>query len=347
MQEREEMSGGARQRLSPLAAWLRWVVLAMLIAVVQPAWALRCLSDGGADSLTEPIGGVASYPTDAQDGYVIWVSPPRTTTGYCYKDYGGDALAFSEKVYFYANPRMQDPAAWGLEIGIRYGGRDYFGLGSGPGARVETTTEVGPCLPRDFAWGRCEKVPLSITYQVVVRKKGQWMQPPNDIYAVFQFDGKYGLNAARSSFQYRLSGLSRLKPTPCLVDVLVTPEPGIVNFGQVQASGNGFLPAVPRRRFSLSLTKKCSIPIRVDGYFEATKGTVQNGLLVPAANSNFGIGLEDSQGKAIEFNKQFTLTQFAANVANQTVMLDAVLKSFGPPKIGPFDAAATIRIFLY
>ena len=122
------------------------VVLAMLIAVVQPAWALRCLSDGGADSLTEPIGGVASYPTDAQDGYVIWVSPPRTTTGYCYKDYGGDALAFPRR-FTYANPRMQDPAAWGLEIGIRYGGRDYFGLGSGLGARVETTTEVGPCSP--------------------------------------------------------------------------------------------------------------------------------------------------------------------------------------------------------
>ncbi|MGU4703816.1 fimbrial protein, partial [Burkholderia cepacia] len=98
---------------------------------------------------------------------------------------------------------------------------------------------------------------------------------------------------------------------------------------------------------SLSLSKKCSIPIRVDGYFEATKGAVQNGLLVPAKDSNFGIGLEDSQGKPIDFNKQFTLTQFAANVANQTVMLDAVLKSFGPPKIGPFDAAATIRIFLY
>ena len=275
------------------------------------------------------------------------LTPPRTTTGYCYKDYGGDALKFSEKVYFYANPRSQDPAAWGLEIGIRYGGQDYFGLGSGPSARVETNTTVGTCSQWDFDRGRCEKVPLSITYQVVIRKKGQWMQPPNDIYAVFQFDGKYGLNAARSSFQYRLSGLSRLKPTPCLVDVLVTPEPGIVNFGQVQASGNGFLPAVPRRRFSLSLTKKCSIPIRVDGYFEATKGTVQNGLLVPAANSNFGIGLEDSQGKPIEFNKQFTLTQFAANVANQTVLLDAVLKSFGPPKIGPFDASATIRIFLY
>ncbi|MGU2443866.1 fimbrial protein [Burkholderia cenocepacia] len=341
------MSGGAKQRVSPFATWLRWAVLAMLIAVAQPAWALRCLADGGADSLTEPIGGVASYPTDAPDGYVIWVSPPRTTTGYCYKDYGRAALNFAEQVYFYANPRSQDPAAWGLEIGIRYGGRDYFGLGSGPGARVETTTTVGTCSQWNFDRGLCPKVPLSITYQVVVRKKGQWMQPPNDIYAVFQFDGKGGLNAARSSFQYRLSGLSRLKPTPCLVDVLVTPEPGIVNFGQVQTTGNGFLPAVPRRRFSLSLSKKCSIPIRVDGYFEATKGAVQNGLLVPAKDSNFGIGLEDSQGKPIDFNKQFTLTQFAANVANQTVMLDAVLKSFGPPKIGPFDAAATIRIFLY
>ncbi|KAB0633272.1 fimbrial protein [Burkholderia stagnalis] len=341
------MSGRVRRRVSPLAAWLRWGVLAMLIVAAQPAWALRCLTGSGADSLTEPIGGVASYPTDAPDGYVIWVSPPRTTTGYCYKDYGGAALKYAERVYFYANPDSQVPAAWGLEIGIRYGGRDYFGLGSGPSARVETDTVVRACSQWDFDRGRCQNAPLSITYQVVVRKKGRWVQPPSDIYAVFQFDGEGGLNAFRSSFRYRLSGLSRLKPTPCLVDVLVTPEPGIVNFGQVQMSGNGFLPAVPRKRFSLSLTKQCSIPIRVDGYFEATKGTVQNGLLVPAQDSNFGIGLEDSQGKAIDFNKQFTLTQFPANVANQTVMLDAVLKSFGPPKIGPFNASATIRIFLY
>lgn len=35
--------------------------------------------------------GVASYPTDAPDGYVIWVSPVRTTSGYCYKDLGTTA----------------------------------------------------------------------------------------------------------------------------------------------------------------------------------------------------------------------------------------------------------------
>ncbi|WP_431822276.1 fimbrial protein [Burkholderia sp. F1] len=342
------MSGGAGQRVSPVAAWLRWVVLAVLVAAVQPAWALRCLTNGGSPSLTEPIGGVASYPTDAPDGYVIWVSPPRTTSGYCYKDQdGGKNLEVVDRIYFYANPAHMTPAAWGLEIGIRYGGADYFNATSNPGGGVPTKFSVPPCSQYDFDRGRCEKTKISIDYQIVVRKKGAWVQPTNDIYPVFQFDGELGLNGKATSFRYQLSGMRNLKPTPCLVDVLVTPEPGIVNFGQVQTSGRGFQPAVPRKRFSLSLTKKCSIPVRVDGYFEATKGSVQNGLLVPAADSNFGIGIEDSQGKAIEFNKQFVLTQFPANLANQTVMLDAVLKSFGPPKIGPFNASATIRIFLY
>lgn len=34
-------------------------------------------------------------------------------------------------------------------------------------------------------------------------------------------------------------------------------------------------------------------------------------------------------------------------VASRSVMLDAVLKSFGRPKIGRFEASATVRIFLY
>ncbi|WP_175831007.1 fimbrial protein [Burkholderia cenocepacia] len=341
------MSGAARQRNVPLTAWLRWVVLAMLLAAVQPAWALRCLTNSGATSLTEPIGGVASYPTDAPDGYVIWVSPVRTTSGYCYKDLGdAGSLKVVDNIYFYANPNRTDPAAWGLEIGIRYKGVDYFDKTSNRGGGVFTGYSVPPCSRYDFDRGRCQRTSISIDYQVVVRKRGNWVQPPSDIYTVFQFDGEFGLNAFGTSFQYRLSGLRNLKPTPCFVDVLVTPEPGIVNFGQVQAVGNGFLPAVPRKRFSLSLTKKCNVAVRVDGYFE-TSYPVQNGLLVPAKDSNFGIGIEDSQGKAIPFNEQFNLAQFPSNVMNQSVLMDAVLKSFGPPKIGRFDATATIRLFIY
>ncbi|VWD08131.1 fimbrial protein [Burkholderia lata] len=343
------MSGGARRDhgVRTIGAWLRWAMFAVLVAAVQPAFAVRCVTSSGATSMTEPIGGVSSYPTDAPDGYVIWVSPVRTTTGFCFKDLGGKGnIDIPDPISFYANPNKQNPAAWGLEIGIRYQGQDYFGAGSQPGTGVPTGKTVPPCTDRELSAGRCPKIPIDIAYQVVVRKRGSWVQPPSDIYTVFQFDGAKGLNAINPSFQYRLSGLRNLKPTPCFVDVLVTPEPGIINFGQVQSVGNGFLPAVPRKRFSLSLTKKCNVAVRVDGYFE-TSFPVRNGLLVPAKDSNFGIGIEDSTGKAVPFNEQFTLAQFPANVMNQSVLMDAVLKSFGPPKIGRFDATATIRLFIY
>ncbi len=347
MPQREAVSATRRRHAGASRAWLRWLLLALLLAVMQPAWALRCLTNSGATSETEPIGAVASYPTDAPDGYVIWISPPRTTSGYCYKDLGGsDNLGIVDNVYFYANPQRQNPAAWGLEIGIRYQGTDYFGAGSLPGTGVPTGFSVPPCSPSTFAAGKCPRIPISIPYQVVVRKKGNWVQPPSDIYTVFQFDGEKGLNAVNPSFQYKLSGMQSLKPTPCLVDVTVTPEPGIVRFGQVQASGNGFSPAVPRQPFSLALKKQCTIPVRVDGYFE-TAGIVQNGLLLPSSDSNFGIGIEDTSGNAIAFNQQFTVAQMAGNVANLSVSLNAVLKALGPPKTGPFSATATIRLFLY
>ncbi|MBY4865578.1 fimbrial protein [Burkholderia sp. Bp9017] len=343
------MSGVRRNAIAVTQpAWLRWGMLALLIGLAQPAWAVRCIANEGGTMLTEAIGNVASYPTDAPDGYVIWVSPPRTTTGYCYKDLGGDMKKFGEWIYFYANPEQQNPAAWGLEIGIRYLGQDYFGRSSQPGDGVQTKTYVDPCTlsDADVKAGRCTRFPLSITYQVVVRKRGNWVQPPSDIYAVFQFDGKGGLNYINPSFRYKLSGLRNLKPTPCLVDVKVTPEPGVVKFGQVQATGNGFSPAVPRKSFSLALTKQCNVALRVDGYFE-TSQTVRNGLLVPDSNSNFGIGIEDRNGTAIPFNQQFVLAQMPGSVNYQSVTLDAVLKAFGAPKIGPFNGTATIRLFIY
>ncbi|CFK97002.1 fimbrial protein [Burkholderia pseudomallei] len=334
----------ALARLLPRRApgWLAWACAALVVALAQPAWAVRCLTNSGQTSLTEPIGNVASYPTDAPDGYVIWISAPRTTDGYCYKDLGGAGnLNIVDNIYFYANPDGKNPAAWGLEIGIRYRGVDHFGAGSRPGTGVPTGFAVPPCSQTDFNAKRCPKIPVSITYQVVVRKKGAWVQPPGDVYTVFQFDGEKGLNNTNPSFQYKLSGLQNLKPTPCMVDVTVTPEPGIVKFGQVQSSGNGFSPAVPRKPFSLALTKKCSIAVRVDGYFE-TSQAVRDGLLVPQSDSNFGIGIEDRNGNAIAFNRQFVLTQMPANVSYQNIVLDAVLKSFGRVD-GYFETSQTVR----
>ncbi len=309
----------------------------------QSAMALRCLTSGGADKFIEPIGSVQTYPVNAPDGYIIWISPTRTTTGYCYKDLRG-GLSYEDPVSFYANPGKMDPAAWGLEIGIRYKGVDYFGAGNQPGTGVPTGYVVPICSDADFNAGLCPKIPVSITYQVVIRKRGTWVGVPQDTYAAFQFDGFYGINCCNTSFQYILSGLDNLKPTPCIVDVTVTPEPGIVNFGQVQATPAGFSPTSPTKPFSLALNKtQCTTPVNINGYFE-TANPVQNNLILPTADSNFGISIQDQRGQQLPIGEPFPLANFGASDTHIDVPLSATLKPLGAPKIGPFTAVVTVQI---
>nr|WP_246327132.1 fimbrial protein [Burkholderia guangdongensis] len=318
-------------------------VFVLLAIAAQPARALRCVADDGSTRLAEPIGAVASYPTSAPDGYVIWVSPMRRTTGECFKDLG-HSLSHPDPVYFYPNPDRLAPAAWGLEVGIRYNGQDYFS-----DTRVRTPLTVPPCASQEFNdnGGRCRPYRLGIDFQVIVRKKGAWRGALPDSYTAFQFDGERGPNIVNPSFRYSLSGLGRLKPTPCFVDVTVMPTSGIVRFGPVQAVSGGFSPAEPRARFELRLDKKqCNVAVRVDGYFD-TVHTVRNDLLLPDADSNFGIGIEEGHGHAVSFNRQFTITELPVDVATRSVPFTAVLRPFGPPKVGPFSATATIRLFLY
>ncbi|WP_394474790.1 hypothetical protein [Ralstonia mannitolilytica] len=217
------------QRFVAKLAFQAMLALACVLGS-QSAMAMRCVASGGADKFVEPIGSVQTYPVNAPDGYIIWISPTRTTTGYCYKDLRA-GVSWEDPVFFYANPANMDPAAWGLEIGIRYKGVDHFGASNQVGTGVPTGDIVPVCTTADFDAGLCPKVPVSITYQVVVRKRGTWTGVPQDTYPVFQFDGARGLNCCNTSFQYILSGLENLKPTPCIVDVTVTPEPGIVDFG--------------------------------------------------------------------------------------------------------------------
>lgn len=68
----------------------RVLLLLGCLFVAQSAWAVRCVTSEGADRFVQPIGSVQTYPVNAPDGYVIWISPTRTTTGYCYKDLGGE-----------------------------------------------------------------------------------------------------------------------------------------------------------------------------------------------------------------------------------------------------------------
>ncbi|RKF49454.1 fimbrial protein [Paraburkholderia fungorum] len=323
---------------------VRLVLLFILCLQAHSAWAMRCVTSAGADKFIEPIGSVQSYPVNVPDGYIIWISPTRTTTGYCYKDLSGPgSLPFDDPVSFYANPANIDPAVWGLEIGIRYQGVDYFGAGSAPGQGVPTGNVVPACSQDNFNAGLCPKIPVSITYQVVVRKRGAWVGIPQDTYTVFQFDGKFGINCCNTSFQYILSGLENLKPTPCTVDVTVNPEPGVIDFGQVQRVPTGFSPVKPTRPFSLALDKTCNESVQIGGYFE-TSNPVQNNLILPEQDSQFGIGIQDRNGQQIPVGEPFPLATFTATQAHIEVPMTATLQPLGTPKIGPFNAVVTVRV---
>jgi major type 1 subunit fimbrin (pilin) len=330
-----------RTRILSVRSLVRILFVVAFCMSAQSAWALRCLTDSGAASFTESIGSVQTYPENAPDGTVIWISPTRTTTGYCYKDLAG-GLSYDDPVYFYPNPK--NVALPGLEIGIRYKGTDYYGQTSQAGQGVPTGYIVPSCPDTTFASGGCPRLPVNITYQVIIRKQGAWTGALPDTFAAFQFDGQYGINCCNSSFDYILSGLSALAPTPCTVDVTITPEPGIVDFGQVQATPTGFLPARPTQPFSLLLQKKqCDSGVNIQGYFQ-TANPVQNNLILPDADSGFGIGVQDGNGNQVPIGEPFDLMNFGATQTQVSLPFTATLSPLGKPKIGPFTATATVLI---
>ncbi|WP_233853174.1 fimbrial protein [Paraburkholderia sp. HD33-4] len=326
------------RRISGLRTLVRVLLVVALALSAHSAWALQCLSTTGSTRLTEPIGSVQTYPVNAGNGAIIWISPSRTTNVVCSKDQGGSENLVAEDIYFYPNPNSAPLP--GLQIGIRYNGQDYYG-----GARMSTGYSVPACTQANFNAGRCRSTTVPLTYQVVILKQGTWTGALPDTYAAFQFDGVLGLNAiGNHNFQYWLSGLSNLAPSPCTVDVTVTPEPGIVDFGQIQATTTGFSPAKPTRPFSLLLNKQqCDTGVNILGYFQSSN-PVQNNLIVPSSDSNFGIGIQDRSGNQVPIGEPFELMNFGPLQTQASIPFTATLNALGTPKIGPFTATATVLV---
>jgi major type 1 subunit fimbrin (pilin) len=325
-------------RIAGLRALVRVLLAVALAFSAHSAWALQCLSPTGGTKLTEPIGSVQTYPVNAADGTIIWISPTRTTTVVCAKDQSGGQNLDAEAIYFYPNPN--NVTLPGLQIGIRYNGADYYG-----GSRMPTGFTVPTCTLANYNAGRCQSTTVPLTYQVVIRKQGTWTGALPDTYAAFQFDGALGLNAIPNhNFQYWLSGLGNLAPTPCTVNVTVTPEPGIVDFGQIQATTNGFSPTRPTQPFSLLLSKQqCDTGVNIEGSFQ-TSNAVQNNLIIPTSDSNFGIGIQDGSGNQVPIGEPFELMNFGPAQTQASIPFTATLNAMGAPKIGPFIATATVLI---
>ncbi|MFJ2388682.1 fimbrial protein [Pseudomonas koreensis] len=333
---------------------LRLGVVTLLLAFSQASWALVCKSSQGGSYLNEYIGPV-SVPDTVPDGTIIWRSKTHVVPADCWKVHD---IHFQEDdpIYFYGNPAGLDATPWGIEFGLVY--RQVTSWDGDWSANPTQGVNSGyisrgcPDAANDSDMLACSRVTPSIAFQVVIRKRGllPLQRPSQDTYDVFQFDGLYGLNGGPSNpfgnFRFQLSGLQNIVGTACTVDVTVTPEPGIVDFGVIQKTATGFSPPNPTKLFSLALEKKCSSAINIGATFvTATQQGEYN--ILPAGDSQFAIQIRDARNNLVPINEPFPLANFSADVSHIDVPFSASVVSLGDPKVGPFEAIMVVQVVYY
>ncbi|WP_426201375.1 fimbrial protein [Pseudomonas sp. TWP3-1] len=335
-------------------ALLRLGVVALLLAFSQASWALVCKSSQGGSYLSEYIGPV-SVPDTVPDGTIIWRSKTHVVPADCWKVHD---IHYQENdpIYFYGNPAGLDATPWGIEFGLVYRQvTSWDGDWSANPTQGVNTGVIAPGCPNannDADMLACSRVTPSIAFQVVIRKRGllPLQRPSQDTYDVFQFDGLYGLNGGPSNpfgnFRFQLSGLQNIVGTACTVDVTVTPEPGIVDFGVIQKTATGFSPPNPTKPFSLALEKKCSSAINIGATFVTASQQGEYNVL-PAADSQFGIQVRDAHNNLVPINEPFPLANFPADVSHIDVPFSASVVSLGDPKVGPFEAIMVVQVIYY
>lgn len=335
-------------------AWLRLGFAALLLAFSQASWALVCKSADGGNYLSEYIGPV-SVPDTVPDGTIIWRSKTHVVPADCWKVHD---IHYQEDdpIYFYGNPAGLDATPWGIEFGLVY--RQVTSWDGDWSANPTQGVNSGyisrgcPGAANDADMLACSRVTPSIAFQVVIRKRGllPLQRPSQDTYDVFQFDGLYGLNGGPSNpfgnFRFQLSGLQNIVGTACTVDVTVTPEPGIVDFGVIQKTATGFSPPNPTKPFSLALEKKCSSAINIGATFVTANQQGQYNVL-PAADSQFAIQVRDAHNNLLPINEPFPLANFPAEVSHIDVPFSASLVSLGDPQVGPFEAIMVVQVIYY
>ncbi|EJM27398.1 fimbrial protein [Pseudomonas sp. GM25] len=331
------------------------VCAAVLMLGFSPAsWAMLCKSMDGGTYLNEYIGPV-SVPDTVPDGTIIWRSKTHVVPAKCWKLFD-QHFNEDDPIYFYGNPAGLDATPWGIEFGLVYKQVTAWDgdWSSNPTQGVNTgfISRGCPTATSGADMLACSTVNPTIAFQVVIRKRGllPLQRPSQDTYDVFQFDGLYGLNGGPSNpagnFRFQLSGLQNIVGTACTVDVKVTPEPGIVDFGVIQKTSTGLEPPSPTQPFNLALEKKCSSAINIGATFVTPYQQGQNTLL-PAADSQLGIQVRDARNTLVPINEPFPLASFPADVSHIDVPFSATVVSLGDPKVGPFEAIMVVQVVYY
>ncbi len=310
------------------------------------SYALKCkeyYDDRTSDWIT--IDTTTAIPSTLPEGTILWRQPTQTITVACWVDINGQG---GEKIYFYTNPNDMDLGD-DIEVGVTFQGKDYL-YSTLPGGKLDIGWYVRGC-PNESVCG-IYKERKSMTYSIFFSKKSPASEgregslSPLPSYRAFQFDGKGGVRRGKS-YNLTIHGLDKFRYVPCASTVSISPS--TINFGQISTSGAATGATIKETPFTITERRSCDSVYGVSGYLDPLNATLSfdEKTLIPTDNNSVGINILDlSDQTIIPFKREFVLTaKGAGSQYNSREFLARLKWMVGTPKLGEFNAGATLNIF--
>ncbi|MBD2837016.1 fimbrial protein [Pseudomonas sp. JM0905a] len=263
----------------------------------------------------------------------------------CWVDINGQP---ADRAYLYANPRNINLGS-NIEAGITYQGKDYL-FSSLEGGRLNLLWEsVGGCPEGDTCGWKKER--NTLTYSIFFAKKSHPTENQEGTLTVqpswraFQIEGRKGVRPDKS-YNLTLSDLRRFKYLPCASTVSISPS--TIDFGPIGTTGAKAGATIEEAPFTITEERSCDAVYGVSGNLQPLNATLSSDakILIPTDNDSVGITILDAGDQTvIPFKREFVLSPKSSFRSNSREFLARLTWMDDKPKLGRFNAGATLNIY--
>ncbi|AZD86842.1 hypothetical protein C4K14_4020 [Pseudomonas chlororaphis subsp. aureofaciens] len=165
-------------------------------------------------------------------------------------------------------------------------------------------------------------------------------------YPAFQLDGVGGMNTnPDSNFVMTVASLNQLRYVSCSSALSISPK--TIDFGAITSTGAQTNKVIKEAPFSITTVKTCNSVYGLNAILTPVAATAADGYtLVPNNNTSVGISLLKQPGRsAIPFNKESILVAPSRDQMLVNNFLAQLKWRTSNPKLGKFNATATIDVF--
>ncbi|WP_368540882.1 pilus assembly protein [Enterobacter soli] len=329
------------------------------------AFAVDCYQNGkGGQTSVSATLMPFTVPSNAKLGQKIWESADIVVTVYCDNAAGWTESVTTENIHawlmlsaFNSDYVLNNPY---LTFGVTYAGVDYDMAGQG--------VDTGACLDKyeqvyDGVWHEPDcngstlqkDVTFTARFRLYVKLKAV---PPTAGYTwdfgsvnVLQFDGGGGANLSTTAnnLRYYINGLDNIHFLDCGVDLKISPESQIVDFGQIldNAFSKGQRIRMP---FSISTIRDSNAACSEQ--FDVTTSFYTTDLLYDETHLDMGNGLlmriTDNAAGDITYNNYLPFAAYQSGDPTAVVTHDYTAeltpKPGSEPIAGPFSRDIIIKV---